>query len=68
MRFNSRVEGVGRASRGLMVDSGRAEDALAVHVDGPSGRERLLGRAVIDASGTWRWPNPLGADGYPALG
>ena len=24
--------------------------------------------AVIDASGTWRRPNPLGADGYPALG
>jgi hypothetical protein len=24
--------------------------------------------AVIDASGTWRTPNPLGADGLPALG
>ena len=24
--------------------------------------------AVVDASGTWTRPNPLGADGYPALG
>ena len=23
---------------------------------------------MVDASGTWRQPNPLGADGYPALG
>ena len=23
---------------------------------------------MIDASGTWRSPNPLGADGMPALG
>ncbi|NPC42863.1 NAD(P)-binding domain-containing protein [Nocardioides sp. zg-1230] len=68
VRFDARVVGVGRASRDRMVDSGRADDAFAVHVDGPSGRERLLARAVIDASGTWTKPNPLGADGYPALG
>ena len=35
----------------------------------PTGREaRLDARAVIDASGTWRQPNPAGADGLPALG
>lgn len=68
VRFDARVVGVGRASRDLMVDSGRADDAFAVHVDGPTGRERLLARAVVDASGTWTKPNPLGADGYPALG
>ena len=34
----------------------------------PTGRERLLAGAVVDASGTWTRPNPLGADGYPALG
>ena len=31
VRFDSRVVGVGRASRDLMVDSGRSEDAFAVH-------------------------------------
>ncbi len=29
---------------------------------------RLAARAVVDASGTWTRPNPLGADGLPALG
>ncbi|MCI0570665.1 MAG: lysine N(6)-hydroxylase/L-ornithine N(5)-oxygenase family protein, partial [Myxococcaceae bacterium] len=30
--------------------------------------ERLHARAVIDASGTYQTPNPLGASGVPALG
>ena len=30
--------------------------------------EELLARAVIDASGTWRTPNPLGGNGLPAVG
>ena len=50
----------------LSVES--ESDPFAVHVDGPAGRERLLASAVVDASGTWTSPNPLGADGYPALG
>ena len=45
-----------------------SEDDFAVHVEVAGGVERLVGRAVVDASGTWRRPNPLGADGYPALG
>jgi hypothetical protein len=40
-----------------------------VHVTGLGGvEERVEARAVIDASGTWRQPNPAGADGLPALG
>jgi Pyridine nucleotide-disulphide oxidoreductase len=68
VRYGSRVVGVGRAGRDLVVDSGREGDPFAIHVDGPTGPERLLGSAVVDASGTWTRPNPLGADGYPALG
>lgn len=30
--------------------------------------ERVLARAVIDASGTWTTPNPAGASGRPAIG
>jgi hypothetical protein len=30
--------------------------------------ERIQARAVIDASGTWSRPNPLGGDGLPATG
>ncbi len=68
VRYGFRVTGVSRAGRDLLVDSGREHDPFAVHVLTRSGRERLLASAVIDASGTWTQPNPLGADGYPALG
>ena len=37
-------------------------------VDGDGVESRLEARSVIDASGTWRRPNPAGADGLPALG
>ncbi|KRF02598.1 flavoprotein [Nocardioides sp. Soil777] len=68
VEYDARVTGVGRAGRDLLVDSGRETDAFAVHVQDRSGHRRLLARAVVDASGTWTSPNPLGADGYPALG
>ena len=32
------------------------------------GVRRDLARAIIDASGTWTTPNPLGASGLPAAG
>jgi len=34
----------------------------------PRWAQQLLVKAVIDASGTWSMPNPLGADGLPAIG
>lgn len=68
VRYGTRVTGVGRAGRDLLVDSGRETDPFVLHVSTPSGPARLLASAVVDASGTWGRPNPLGADGYPALG
>ena len=68
VRYGSRVVGVSRAGRDLLVDSGRESDPFAVHIQTSAGHERLLASSVIDASGTWTQPNPLGADGYPALG
>ena len=68
IRYDARVTGVARAGRDLLVDSGREADDFAIHAQTATGRERLLASAVIDASGTWTGPNPLGADGYPALG
>ncbi len=68
VRYGARVTGVGRSGRDLLVDSGRESDPFAVHLETASGRERLLASTVVDASGTWNQPNPLGADGYPALG
>lgn len=68
VRYGTRVTGVGRAGRDLLVDSGREDAPFAVHLDTARGPERILAGAVVDASGTWTRPNPLGADGYPALG
>jgi thioredoxin reductase len=69
VRYGATVTGVARAGRDRVVDSGRDEQPFAVHVLGTDGREeRISARAVIDASGTWSTPGPLGADGLPALG
>ncbi|MFJ7270481.1 NAD(P)-binding domain-containing protein [Streptomyces sp. NPDC099050] len=69
VRYGARVTGVSRAGRDRVVDADREAQPFTVHIlctDG--GEERILARAVIDASGTWATPNPLGSDGLPALG
>ncbi len=68
VRYGHRVVGVARAGRDRLVAIGREAVPFAVHVETPSGRRTLTARAVIDASGTWGSPNPLGADGYLAAG
>lgn len=69
VRTGATVTGVSRAGRDRIVDAGREQQPFAVHVTRADGREeRLLARAVVDASGTWAAPGPAGADGLPALG
>ena len=69
VRYGTRVTGMSRKGRDRLVDAGRDGQPFTVHVTGPGGaEERIEARAVIDASGTWRQPNPAGADGLPALG
>src|SRR6478735_4498564 len=58
--------GLGRAR---VVASGREDQPFTVHVRHEDGRTgRVTAGAVVDASGTWTSPNPLGSDGYPADG
>jgi thioredoxin reductase len=69
VRYGTRVTGVSRKGRDRLAGEGRDRQPFTVHVTGQDGgQERLEARAVIDASGTWRLPNPAGADGLPALG
>ncbi|MFE1270657.1 NAD(P)-binding domain-containing protein [Streptomyces sp. NPDC058758] len=69
VRTGARVTGVSRAGRDRIVDADRHAQPFAVHVAYADGREeRILARAVVDASGTWTLPSPAGADGLPALG
>jgi thioredoxin reductase len=68
VRFGAEVVGVARRGRDRIVDSGRDDEPFSVHVRTADGEERVLARAVIDASGTWTTPNPLGGEGLPAIG
>ncbi|MGW4632883.1 FAD-dependent oxidoreductase [Nocardia sp. NPDC004415] len=69
VRYDTEVVGVARRGRDRVVDSGRDTEPLSVHLRRADGSEdRILARAVIDASGTWTSPNPLGGEGLPALG
>ncbi|MDU0287634.1 NAD(P)-binding domain-containing protein [Saccharothrix longispora] len=68
VRYGARVVGVARRGRDRVVDDGRDREPLTVHVATADGEERIAARAVVDASGTWGSPNPLGGDGLPAVG
>ncbi|MFE9406332.1 NAD(P)-binding domain-containing protein [Streptomyces sp. NPDC006530] len=69
VRCGARVTGVSRAGRDRVVDADRERQPFTVHIAYADGRsERILARAVVDASGTWATPGPAGGDGLPALG
>ncbi|RKS07142.1 thioredoxin reductase [Nocardiopsis sp. Huas11] len=68
VRYGAEVTGVSRLGRDRVVDTDRDDLPFTVRVRTERGEERLLARAVVDASGTWDSPNPLGGDGLPALG
>lgn len=69
IRLDARVTGVSRTGRDRVVDAEREQQPFTVHIRYGDGREeRVLARAVIDASGTWSTPSPAGGDGLPALG
>ncbi|MEV0783196.1 NAD(P)-binding domain-containing protein [Streptomyces sp. NPDC050423] len=69
VRYDATVTGVSRLGRDRIVDADREQRPFTVRIAlAGGGEERILGRAVIDASGTWSTPGPIGADGLPALG
>ncbi|MFG2569251.1 NAD(P)-binding domain-containing protein [Streptomyces sp. NPDC048567] len=69
VRYNATVTGVSRTGRDRVVDADREAQPFVVHVTGADGsEERVLARAVIDASGTWSTPSPAGGSGLAALG
>jgi hypothetical protein len=68
VRTSRLVTGITRARTDKVTTKGREHAPFVVTTDGPHGLERTLVRAVIDASGTWHTPNPVGAEGRPAIG
>jgi thioredoxin reductase len=66
---HARVVGITRQGLDKVTSKDRETKAFELHVDLGNGRARTeLARAVIDASGTWQNPNPLGASGFAAAG
>ena len=69
VRLRTRVIAVTRLGTDKVKSHERARAPFMVRVRDGEGREDdLIADAVIDASGTWRSPNPLGASGLPAIG
>jgi Pyridine nucleotide-disulphide oxidoreductase len=69
IRLHTRVVAVARRYLDKVRSPGRDQLPFLVRVRDRDGRlADLQARAVIDASGTWTQPNPLGASGLPALG
>ena len=65
---NARVTAISRQGVDKVVSRGRETRPFVLAVASKNGVRRDLARVVIDASGTWTTPNPLGASGLPALG
>jgi thioredoxin reductase len=68
LRVGARVMTVTRAGHDKMKTPGRAEAPFELRIRPSGGEESILARAVIDASGTYGVPNPLGASGVAAIG
>jgi thioredoxin reductase len=65
----ARAVAVRRAGMDKVKSARRAETPFRIDVAHEDGRRsRISARAVIDATGTWSTPNPLGGAGVPALG
>jgi hypothetical protein len=68
IRLNARVLAVSRARYDKVKSAGREDAPFVLQVQSNGTIEERLASAVIDASGTWSQPNPLGANGLACLG
>jgi hypothetical protein len=68
IRFRARVLAVSRVGFDKARTAGREQADFLLQVQTADGLHEQCARAVIDASGTWSQPNPLGIHGLPAPG
>jgi thioredoxin reductase len=68
IHFDTRVIAVSRDGFDKAKTAGREKADFLLQVQTHEGTRELRARAVIDASGTWSQPNPLGVHGLPAVG
>ncbi|MGE0238868.1 MAG: NAD(P)-binding domain-containing protein [Parvibaculaceae bacterium] len=66
---NTSVVRIARQGLDRMTTRGREARPFALTLrDAAGNMSEIFARAVIDTSGTWQCPNPLGADGWPIEG
>jgi thioredoxin reductase len=68
VRLGAKVLAVSRASHDKVKTAGREAAPFVLQVEEEGAVSEYFARAVLDASGTWNQPNPVGAHGLPALG
>lgn len=69
LHLGATVTSITRKGLDKVANSGRAKAPFEIRWTGTDGTEQAtLASAVIDASGTWTQPNPMGIDGLPVRG
>jgi hypothetical protein len=68
IKTRAKVVSISRWGADKVVSRGRSERPFMLVVESEKGIRRDKARAVIDASGTWATPNPLGSGGVAAEG
>jgi thioredoxin reductase len=68
LRLRTRVLAVSRTGMDRTKTAGRGEAPFVLRVESDGVESDVMARAVIDASGTYESPNPLGGNGLPAIG
>ncbi len=68
LELGRRVVAISRLGFDKVKTRGREQAPFVIRAIGDDGEREYLASAVIDATGTWSQPNPLGANGLPARG
>lgn len=68
LHLGTRVVSVTRLGLDKAKTAGRPDAPFVLRVVDTHGERDVLAKAVVDASGTWSTPNPVGAAGVPAIG
>jgi thioredoxin reductase len=68
LKLGATVTAVARQGHHKVSNEGREASPFVVQYTDARGEHRVLVRAVIDASGTWTQPNPIGVDGLTIQG
>jgi hypothetical protein len=68
LKLGAEVTAITRQGHDKVANEGRKDAPFVIRYRDASGEHRVLARAVIDASGTWSRPNPIGIDGLRVPG